>query len=325
MNKKFSKVLSLCISIFFIYLCLKDIPLKNLFKDIYFNLNLLIYGLILIFFVNILKALRFKILLSKYKKKNLNFYIKPALIRKFLNSTFFGNVGELAVPLIFKRYLKMTYIEGLSIVSIERLLDLSVISLFFGIGLYYIDFNFFNEIIILYFILYFSLILIFIFLINYKKKLFFFPKTYLEKFKIGYQMTIKDTRLFLKSIIITFIIWGVYIIIDLLLFKSFEITNPISSVPNIIFLTGVVLASQLIPAAPSSIGVFNFFVIQTIQKFYEVLNLEYNAQIEASLTSISIIVLILYIIPDITWGAYVFFKETSVNLKNIKIKQLTNI
>ena len=67
----------------------------------------------------------------------------------------------------------MTYIEGLSIVSIERLLDLSVISLFFGIGLYYIDFNFFNEIIILYFILYFSLILIFIFLINYKKKLFF--------------------------------------------------------------------------------------------------------------------------------------------------------
>ena len=70
----------------------------------------------------------------------------------------------------------MTYIEGLSIVSIERLLDLSVISLFFGIGLYYIDFNFFNELIILYFILYFSLILIFIFLINYKKKLFFFQK-----------------------------------------------------------------------------------------------------------------------------------------------------
>ena len=34
---------------------------------------------------------------------------------------------------------------------------------------------------------------------------------------------------------------------------------------------------------------------------------------------ISIIVLILYIIPDITWGAYVFFKEASLNLKNIKI------
>ena len=77
----------------------------------------------------------------------------------------------------------MTYIEGLSIVSIERLLDLSVISLFFGIGLYYIDFNFFNEIIILYFILYFSLILIFIFLINYKKN-YFFSKTYLENLRL---------------------------------------------------------------------------------------------------------------------------------------------
>ena len=37
-------------------------------------------------------------------------------------------------------------------------------------------------------------------------------------------MTIKDTRLFLKSIIITFYL-GMYIVIDLLLFKSFEITN----------------------------------------------------------------------------------------------------
>ena len=64
-------------------------------------------------------------------------------------------------------------------------------------------------------------------------------------------MTIKDSRLFLNSIIITFIIWGVYIIIDLLLFKSFEITNPIIQC-KCHFLTGVVLASQLIPAAPSS-------------------------------------------------------------------------
>ena len=86
-----------------------------------------IKGLIAILFlylINFLKAYRFKFLLSNYKKKKLSFYIKLPLIRQFVNSTLFGNLGEFILPFFFRKYLKTTYTEGFSIMVIERFLDL---------------------------------------------------------------------------------------------------------------------------------------------------------------------------------------------------------
>ena len=67
--------------------------------------------------------------------------------------------------------------------------------------------------------------------------------------------------------------------------------------------------SQFIPAAPASVGVFNYFIIETIEAFYKAKNLNFDLSIQTELTSISIIILLIYILPDITWGAYVFYKE----------------
>ena len=78
------------------------------------------------------------------------------------------------------------------------------------------------------------------------------------------------------------------------------------------------MISQFIPSAPSSIGVFNYLIIEIITKFHEVQNLEFSLQTQAELTSISMIILVIYILPDITWGAYLFFKETTLNLSKIK-------
>ena len=78
------------------------------------------------------------------------------------------------------------------------------------------------------------------------------------------------------------------------------------------------MISQIIPSAPSSIGVFNYLIIETIAKFYEVLNLEFTLQAQVELTSISMIILVIYILPDITWGAYLFFKEANLNISKIK-------
>ena len=68
--------------------------------------------------------------------------------------------------------------------------------------------------------------------------------------------------------------------------------------------------SQFIPAAPASIGVFNYFIIETIEAFYKAKNINYDLAIQTELTSISIIILLNYILPDITWGAYVFNNES---------------
>ena len=89
------KILSILISLFFIYLCIKDIPLKNLFNSINFNLNLLIFATISLFLINILKAARLRLLMKNYKKRQFNFYLRPILLRQFLNTTFFLNAGEL--------------------------------------------------------------------------------------------------------------------------------------------------------------------------------------------------------------------------------------
>ena len=311
------KIISLSVSIFFIYLCIKDIPLKILFSEINLRTDLIFLSVLLLYFVNILKAYRLKYILSNYKKKKFSFYLKPLLIRQFVNATFFGNLGEIIMPFIFKKYFRITYIEGFSITLIERLLDLSFITIIFGFFLFFNDLGIYKNIIFLYFFGFF----VFIFLIFYfmqTKSIFFNKLKIIKYFQLGYKKSLKRNKFIYEIITLSFLIWTVFIIIDLFIFNAFEVTSKISSLPNIVFITGVVMISQFIPSAPSSIGVFNYLIIETIAKFYEVLNLEFSLQAQVELTSISMIILIIYILPDITWGAYLFFKETNLNLSKIK-------
>ena len=316
--KILKKILSISISCFFIYLCLKDIPLKNLFNSINFNLNLLILAIILLFLINILKALRLKILLRNYKIQKFNFYFKPILIRQFLNTTFIGNIGELVTPMILKKNLKCSYFEGLSIVFSERLIDLSVITFIFGISLLASDLNLPSTFFYTYFIIYFFFLITFLLLVNYKKKIFFIPRKIRNKIFLGYKSSIKNKNILWQTFLFSIIIWTTFIIIDFLIFTSFDVTHPISNLPNVIFLTGIILLSQFVPAAPASVGIFNFFVIETIEIFYKSQGIIYDLTVQIQITSISFIILLIYITPHITWGGYLFYKETLLNLDKIK-------
>ena len=89
----------------------------------------------------------------------------------------------------------------------------------------------------------------------------------------------------------------------------FEANQKISSLPNVIFITGVIILSQFIPAAPSSIGIFNYLVIEAINQFYIANNLAFSLQTQAELTSISMIILLIYILPDITWEVIFFLRK----------------
>ena len=312
------KILSILVSCFFIFLCLKDIPLDNLFNNIKFNFPLLLIAILLLFLINIVKAYRLKILLKNYKKKKFNFYLKPILFRQFLNTTLVGNVGELVVPFFLKKYFKCSYFEGLSIVISERFIDITVISLIFGISLLFNNLNLDKQIFFIYFGLYIFLIIFFLFLVNSKKSIIIIPQKIIKNLRLGYKYSVKNLDILWISFFLSFLIWSIFIIIDLLIFKSFEVTNGISSLPNIIFLTGIILLSQLIPGAPASIGIFNYFVIETIKAFYMVQGLNYDLTVQTQLTSISIIVLLIFILPHITWGGYVFYKEAVFSIEKIK-------
>lgn len=315
------KAISILISCFFIYLCLKDIPLKNLFDKIDYNINLLLSALFLLFLINIVKSLRLKILLRNYKKKKFHFYFRPIILRQFFNTVFFLNAGEVITPLILRKYFKCSYFEGLSILFSERLIDLTVITLIFGVTLFFNNFDLDNKIIYGYFLIYFSLVAFFLFIINYKKKIFFISNSVIQNFILGYKFSIRNKDILWISFFLSFTIWLIFILIDLMIFRAFEITNPISTIPNIIFLTAVMVFSQFIPAAPASVGIFNYFVIQTIEFFYKVQGINYDLTTQIQLTSISVIILLIYIIPDITLGSYVFYKESLQGLKKFKINR----
>ena len=314
----FKKIISILVSCFFIYLCLKDIPLKNLFNNIQFNIYLLIIAILLLFFINIIKAYRLKVLLKYYKTKKFNFYLKPILFRQFLNTTFIGNIGEIITPVILKKYFKCTYFEGLSIVISERLIDLTVISFIFGISLLFSGLNLDNQIFYIYFVLYIFSILFFLFLVNYKKNIFFIPKKIVKNLKMGYIFSIKNIDILLVSLLLSIVVWSVFILIDLLIFKSFKLTIQISTLSNIVFLSGMMVFSQLIPGAPASIGIFNYFIIETIEAFYNAQGIDYDLTMKTQLTSISIIVLLIFIIPNITWGGYIFYKEALFSIGKVK-------
>ena len=315
----FKKIISIFISIFFIYLCLKDIPLNTLLKDVDYNLDILIIAVLLLFLINIIKSIRLRILLKYYKKKNFSYYLRPILIRQFLNTVFFFNIGEILTPFVIRKYFKCSYFEGLSILFSERIIDLTVITLIFGISLIFNDFNLGNRIIYIYFSIYFCLIFLLLFVVRFKKKIFLVPKRITQKIITGYNLSIKNKDILWFSFLLSFVVWAVFIFIDLLIFKSFEITSSIATISNIIFLTGIMVCSQFIPAAPASVGIFNFFVVETIETFYMAQGMSYDLSTKIELTSISIIVLLIYVIPDITWGGYVFYKENLSFLKKISI------
>ncbi len=299
-------------------MCLKDIPLKNLFENLKFNSYSLFFAIFLLFVINFLKAQRLKILLKNYKRKKFNLYLKPILLRQFLNTVFMGNIGEVITPIYLKKYFKCSYFEGLSIIISERLIDLTVITFIFGVALLFNELNLDIQFFFIYFSIYILLIFTFLFIVNFKKKIFLIPMKIISNFNLGYKYSIKQTNILYTSFIFSLLIWSIFILIDYLIFWSFEATNSITSLPNIIFITGVIMLSQLIPAAPASVGIFNYFVIETLEAFYNAKNILYDINIQVQLTSISIIVLLVFILPHITWGGYIFYKEALSNFENLK-------
>ena len=319
MNKKISTILSFSISILFLYLSIRDIKLGDLFNhQIKVNYVYLFLTSAIIYLTIYIKAFRLKILLKNYNQLSLNTYTKPILIRHFLNATLPGNLGEVAKPYILKNYLQKPYFECLSITIIERIFDLIIISLIFGVALMFnkigLDFNH----IILYMIFFTIGLMVFIFLIKNNFIIRYFPLNFLKQLKKGAFYALKDKNQIIKVSLITVILWIFLCMADFFLFSSFDLLGEVLSIQNIIFLTGLTVIAQLIPSAPSSIGVFNYLIIEALEFFFRINNIDFDSALKTQITSISFIVLFFSILPDITWGFYVFIKETSIRIQDLK-------
>ena len=319
MNKKFSTIISFLISFLFLYLSVKEIKFSDLLnQQIKINYFYLILSSLILYLSIYIKAYRLKILLKKYKKLNLKTYTKPILIRHFLNATLPGNLGEVAKPYILKQYLEKSYFECLSITIIERVFDLIVITLIFGVALFFnqigLDFTY----LIIYMVIFLIGLLILFTILKSKFILQRFPINFLKHLREGVFLALNDKYQIIKTLFVTFFLWFILCTADFFLFSSFDVLSKILTIPNIIFLTGLTVVAQLIPSAPSSIGVFNYLIIEALEFFFIVNGIDFDITIKAQITSISFIVLIISILPDITWGFIVFMDETAIKLRDLK-------
>jgi uncharacterized protein (TIRG00374 family) len=318
-NKKFSTVVSFLISILFLYLSVKDINLSDLFNhQIKVNYLYLFLTSAILYLTIYIKAFRLKVLLKNYRQLNLDTYTKPILIRHFLNATLPGNLGEIAKPYILKSYLQKPYFECLSITIIERIFDLIIISLIFGVALMFNHIGLNLNFIILYMIFFFIGLISFIFLIKSNFIIKYFPLNFLKQLREGAFYALKDKDQIIKVSLITILLWIFLCLADFFLFSSFDVLSEILSIQNIIFLTGLTVVAQLIPSAPSSIGVFNYLIIEALDFLFRINNIDFDIALKAQITSISFIVLFFSILPDITWGFFVFTKETSIRIQDLK-------
>ena len=319
MNKKFSTVVSFLISILFLYLSVKDINLSDLFNhQIKVNYLYLFLTSAILYLTIYIKAFRLKVLLKNYRQLNLDTYTNPILIRHFLNATLPGNLGEIAKPYILKSYLQKPYFECLSITIIERIFDLIIISLIFGVALMFNHIGLNLNFIILYMIFFFIGLISFIFLIKSNFIIKYFPLNFLKQLREGAFYALKDKDQIIKVSLITILLWIFLCLADFFLFSSFDVLSEILSIQNIIFLTGLTVVAQLIPSAPSSIGVFNYLIIEALDFLFRINNIDFDIALKAQITSISFIVLFFSILPDITWGFFVFTKETSIRIQDLK-------
>ena len=207
----------------------------------------------------------------------------------------------------------------MTITIIERIFDLIVITLIFGVALFFNQIGLDLSFLIIFISLFFVGLVLFFLIIksNFISNFFYF--NFIKQLRDGATFALYDKFQIISTFLITFFLWFVLCAADFFIFSSFNILSNVLTIPNIIFLTGVTVVAQLIPSAPGSIGVFNYLIIEALEFFFKINNIDFDIMIKTQITSISFVVLLVSILPDITWGFTVFVKETSIKLQDLKI------
>ena len=118
------------ISIIFLWLAFKNIPLKDI-VSYFFDVNYywIFLSLLVIILSFILRALRWQILLSKKEKTIKVFHVM--MTGFMLNCVVPGRAGEIARPVMISRNPDIAFTEALSTIAVERLFDLAILLILF--------------------------------------------------------------------------------------------------------------------------------------------------------------------------------------------------
>ena len=125
-------ILAIFVGFLVYYIDFKEF-IKHL-KDV--NISLLILIVPVQLLVYLLRAIRFELILEK---KGVLMYSAVSAVHGFFNKIMPIRSGELSLPLLFKRYNKVSYAKGTSALIMVRVLDLFAVLFLFALSLLFIS------------------------------------------------------------------------------------------------------------------------------------------------------------------------------------------
>jgi uncharacterized protein (TIRG00374 family) len=275
-------IIGLTIGIILIYLSLKGIDYRTIFIALQkVNYKLLVLTVPLFVFIQLLRSIRWGIILSPIEKIKQNKLFPITCIGFMAIALAPMRTGEFLRPYLISKRSAIPFSSALATILIERILDsitlIGILALIVS-GVHFIK-NFGNSIII--FLLMFIILLILVYLFYFRKETFLFVirralsrfpekirlwvEDLFELFVEGFKL-IKEPGKFAYALILSIFIWVLSGLAIYILFPFVKIQLPLVGAFVVLLATVMVIS---LPAAPGFLGNFQFGCIAALS-FYNV-------------------------------------------------------
>ena len=275
-------IIGLTIGIILIYLSLKGIDYRSIFIGLQkVNYKLLVLTVPLFVFIQLLRSLRWGVILSPIQKISQNKLFPITCIGFMAIALVPMRTGELVRPYLMSKESAIPFSSAVATILIERILDsitlIGILALIVS-GAHFIE-KFGNSIII--FLLMFIILLILVYVFYFRKETFLFVirralsrfpekvrswaedlfKLFVEGFKL-----IEEPKQFAYALILSILIWGFSGLAIYILFPLVKIELPLMGAFVVLLATVMVIS---LPTAPGFLGNFQFGCIAALS-FYNV-------------------------------------------------------
>jgi uncharacterized protein (TIRG00374 family) len=270
---------AICISCIFLYFAFKGIDFVK-FYELVMNADFLyiFVSLLAVLFAQVLRSYRWGVMLAPIEPVSQKFLFPISSIGYMFVVLLPARLGELSRPYILGQNTGVKISTAMATIVLERILDLVFILTLFGVTVSFLkmpDWIVRGAVSILAIMICVTGALLLSSSSRVKQKMvrlsrLVFPEKIsrlaepsLERFHQGLSV-LGSGRHALMIILLTAIIWGLFVLCNLLLFKAFQIKLGVFGAMSVLALTVLGIS---VPAGPGFIGNFHFFCVLALSFF----------------------------------------------------------
>lgn len=321
MKDGFKSILSLFVSLLMIYIVIRHVGEIKWDGFIWEKKSIfcLILASVVVYFANVMRAFRWKIILNNPEKYTLQKTVSSTFLGLWFNiiTTTGGNV--IIKPFHLALITQSQYWKIFGSCILERFFDAIsslLILIFAWIFLNkFVDYNFFTAFSISVWVTIISLLML---LIRPYHKIFTFtayllPKRIFRRIRIFLHQINKggvsffNMKVVFNCVLITVLYWSLHIFANYILFFGLEIPNQLTTFSSAIIVTGFMSISLAIPSVAGGAGVVNYGTYVAMILVASVFELNENPLIMRSLVFYSLLIYLSNLLPEIIVGGYYYY------------------